>query len=135
MNELLIKIYHWKQHWEESFCFSLIWQAENSGNKLSLILSSRRTVSYRNQSIDWFLYDNGLRLKRVKKKLLPNNLSLNFSNEGLVRIRYWPNIYRLLHLFWQNFISRAMYLECKVVTFWVISSTMPEWSLLLWLVC
>ena len=40
--------------------------------QLLLILSRRRPLSYRNQSIDlqsksmdWFLYDNGLRLKRV----------------------------------------------------------------------
>ena len=39
----------------------------------SLTLSRRRPLSYRNQSIDlwsklmdWFLYDNGLRLERVK---------------------------------------------------------------------
>ena len=37
-----------------------------------LTLSRRRPLSYRNQSIDWlvsmdwFLYDNGLRLERVK---------------------------------------------------------------------
>ena len=44
------------------------------GNKLnnSLTLSQRRPLSYRNQSIDllrksidWFLYDNGLRHERV----------------------------------------------------------------------
>ena len=40
---------------------------------LPLTLSRRRPLSYRNQSIDllrksidWFLYDNGLRLERVK---------------------------------------------------------------------
>ena len=31
-----------------------------------LALSWRRPLSYRNQSIDWFLYDNGLRHERVK---------------------------------------------------------------------
>ena len=41
--------------------------------ELVLTLSKRRPLSYRNQSIDllrksmdWFLYDNGLRLERVK---------------------------------------------------------------------
>ena len=37
-----------------------------------LILSWRRLLSYRNQSIDlldWFLYDNGLRNERVKRQL------------------------------------------------------------------
>ena len=43
---------------------------------ICLTLSRRRPLSYRNQSIDllrkpvdWFLYDNGLRLERVKKTL------------------------------------------------------------------
>ena len=42
-----------------------------------LTLSSRRPLSYRNQSInlqsksmDWFLYGNGLRHERVKEKYL-----------------------------------------------------------------
>ena len=41
--------------------------------QIILILSRRRPLSYRNQSIDlrnksmdWFLYDNSLRLERVK---------------------------------------------------------------------
>ena len=44
---------------------------------MSLTLSWRRPLSYRNQSIDllrklmdWFLLDNGLRHERVKGKLL-----------------------------------------------------------------
>ena len=43
---------------------------------VNLTLSRRRPLSYRSQSIDllsksvdWFLYDNGLRLERVKTKL------------------------------------------------------------------
>ena len=47
-------------------------QKEMTAN-CSLTLSRRRPLSYRNQSIDlrsksmdWFLYDNGLHLKRVK---------------------------------------------------------------------
>ena len=57
----------------------------------TLTLSRWRPLSYRNQSIDlrskfksmdWFLYDNGLRLERVKQKLLlwlqvPLNVCLN----------------------------------------------------------
>ena len=46
-----------------------------SVNSDYLTLSRRRPLSYRNQSInlpsksmDWFLYDNGLRLERVKSK-------------------------------------------------------------------
>ena len=52
----------------------------------SLTLSRRRPLSYRNQStdllrksMDWFLYDNGLRLERVKssveKELYSNSLN------------------------------------------------------------
>ena len=35
----------------------------------SLTLSWRRPLSYRNQSMDWFLYDKGLRHERVNGKL------------------------------------------------------------------
>ena len=49
-----------------------IWYQKNQ--QPSSILSRRRPLSYRNQSIDlqsksmdWFLYDNGLRLERVKR--------------------------------------------------------------------
>ena len=52
--------------------FFLTWH-----RKFFLTLSWRRPLSYRNQSIDllhksmdWFLYDNGLRHKRVKKAWL-----------------------------------------------------------------
>ena len=45
----------------------------NKVSNLTLTLSRRRPLSYRNQSIDlgsksidWFLYDNGFRLERVK---------------------------------------------------------------------
>ena len=44
-------------------------------NNVALTLSRRKPLSYRNQSIDlrsksmdWFLYDNGLRHERVKTK-------------------------------------------------------------------
>ena len=47
-----------------------------------LTLSRRRPLSYRNQSIDllcksvdWFLYDNGVRLERVKSNLSIKNLN------------------------------------------------------------
>ena len=50
----------------------------------NLTISRRRPLSYRNQSIDllrksvdWFLYDNGLRLERVKKKIWK---SCDYSN-------------------------------------------------------
>ena len=75
---------HW--HWMGKFAFTLenikvnmnllkisskIWK------KIILTLSWRRLLSYRKQSIDllcesmdWFLYDNGLRRERVKKEPL-----------------------------------------------------------------
>ena len=75
---------HW--HWMGKFAFTLenikanmnllkisskIWK------KIILTLSWRRLLSYRNHSIDllcesmdWFLYDNGLRRERVKKEPL-----------------------------------------------------------------
>ena len=34
---------------------------------LTFTLSWRGPFSYRNQSMDWFLYDNGLRHERVKE--------------------------------------------------------------------
>ena len=59
--------------------YNKIWVSVTYLIKISLInpltLSRRRTLSYRNQSIDllrksmdWFLYDNGLRHERVKRQ-------------------------------------------------------------------
>ena len=52
-----------------------------------LTLSRWRPLSYRNQSIDllcksmdWFLYDNGLRLKRAKDRLKDSNFGRMFIN-------------------------------------------------------
>ena len=61
---------HWFESWHTSFqCFYLFLL-------LYLTLSWQRPLSYRNQSInlrsksmDWFLYNNGLRHKRVKGTL------------------------------------------------------------------
>ena len=59
--------------------------------KAILILSWRRLLSYRNQSIDlgsksmdWFLYDNGLRHERVNKMHF-ESLELKYS----LAERYW----------------------------------------------
>ena len=75
---------------------------ERNAVMISLTLSGRRSLSYRNQTIDllrksmdWFLYDNGLRLERVNYaewyhyvdlseryylslRLIPESVSLNF---------------------------------------------------------
>ena len=60
-----------------------------------LILSWRRPISYRNQSIDllcksmdWFLYDIGLRYERVKKVLriiFRSNCSELFCKKGVLK--------------------------------------------------
>ena len=42
---------------------------------MSLTLSWQRPQSYRNQSFDWVLYDNGLRHERVKEALSPQRSS------------------------------------------------------------
>ena len=53
-----------------------------------LTLSWRRLLSYRNQSIDllrksmdWFLYDNGLRQERVKELIQNSKPNLDFFRE------------------------------------------------------
>ena len=54
-------------------------QHYDKNKKVGLTLSRRRPLSYRNQSIDlqsksmnWFLYDNGLRHERVKDEPILN---------------------------------------------------------------
>ena len=53
---------------------------------LTLTLSRRRLLSYRNQSIDllrksmdWFLYDNGFLLERVNRQLFEIITTLNWT--------------------------------------------------------
>ena len=60
-------------------------------SNIYLTLSWRRPLSYRNQSIDlksksgksmdWFLYDNGLRHKRVTRKLTLSKLRFSKCNK------------------------------------------------------
>ena len=59
-------------HFMSLVSFSTSWKHQKNSN-IILTLSRRRPLSYRNQSIDylrksvdWFLYDNDLRLERVK---------------------------------------------------------------------
>ena len=58
----------------------------SKNNKNHLYLSWRRPISYRNQSIDllrksmdWFLYDIGLRHERVKRKIVVVSTFLVFN--------------------------------------------------------
>ena len=72
-------------------------QGHNLQIKKSLTLSWRRSLSYRNQSIDllntsmdWFLYDNGPRHERVKMQLVLIFVvvSLHFSNLIVKTLQY-----------------------------------------------
>ena len=63
--------------------------------KRVLTLSRRRLLSYRNQSIDllcksmdWFLYDNGLRLERVKYPLECVNWT-SFRRFSVILVIHW----------------------------------------------
>ena len=64
-----------------------------SNSSISLTLSRRRPLSYRNQSIDllhksmdWFLYDNGLRLERVNEKHSIKILKCHIRRKGSRKI-------------------------------------------------
>ena len=66
------------------------WFAPND----SLTLSRRRPISYRNQStdllrksMDWFLYDIGLRPERVKRKQQRSNSTFSSLNLSNVNVR------------------------------------------------
>ena len=72
----------------------------------SLMLSRRKPLSYRNQSInllrkslDWFLYHNGLRLERVRRSkklksfLIQKNIKWNFILE---EAPWWGGFYEWL---------------------------------------
>ena len=72
----------------------------------SLMLSRRKPLSYRNQSInllrkslDWFLYHNGLRLERVRRSkklksfLIQKNIKWNFI---LKKATWWGRSYERL---------------------------------------
>ena len=67
---------------------------EKPSRHLSLTLSWRRPLSYRNQSIDlwsklmdWFPYDNGLRHERVKLKLKVNLYFPSFLENAFVSMK------------------------------------------------
>ena len=64
----------WRKKWRHDSTSVLHLKIEFKSWKLCLTLSRRRPLSYRNQSfdllpksMDWFLYDNGLRLERAKR--------------------------------------------------------------------
>ena len=61
-----------------------------TGARRILTLTRRRPISYRNQSIDllrksmdWFLYDNGLRHERVKLRMRINRTTFDFILHGI----------------------------------------------------
>ena len=66
----IVDISTFKSEFRNSY---FLWQFHSNNCSYSLTLSWRRPLSHRNQSIDlqsksmdWFLYDNGLRHERVK---------------------------------------------------------------------
>ena len=85
-------------------CRGWIMISSSSGNtftRLVVTLSRRRPLSYRNQSIDlqsksmdWFLYDNGLRHERVKQPIIAtgwkckSRFSQNIRQKILIAIRW-----------------------------------------------
>ena len=79
-----------------------------SNNFFCLTFSWRGLLSYRNQSIDlqsksmdWFLYDNGLRYERVKNSWV---FHLSFQL-----------IFQVVLLVESNFINRRLYLYCTFI--------------------
>ena len=77
---------------EKSFMMDKCWNVKGKTgvNSFHSTLSWRRTLSYRNQStdlfcksMDWFLYEYGLRDERVKFKLTPRFKKIFFLNDRL----------------------------------------------------
>ena len=110
-----------------------------------LTLSRRRPLSYRNQSIDllcksmdWFLYDNGLRLERIKsfshyqltgayymqethiqnlvKHMDTTDTTLMFSQVSITQMSTFLNIMILIHIFFVESFSRlhVSFQQCLV---------------------
>ena len=76
----------------------------------ALTLSWRRLLSYKNQSIDllrksvdWFLYDNGLRHERVKGKV---DISLTFLKGYTILEAYTTT--KIYHVKWNEFIGLSI---------------------------
>ena len=104
-------------------------QGEEQLSTLPLTLSWRRPLSYRNQSVDWFLYDIGLRHERVKMEGLRNighsmNLVLdtkksNFRNQKCLRfyISFIMTLYyKMRPLFYYKMRERFItkYVSCFI---------------------
>ena len=74
-----------------------------------LTLSRRRPLSYRNyllrKSMDWFLYDNGLRLERVKYYWIANNLKPRHVSDFVINcFRNCRGKRSKKTWFWDNFL-------------------------------
>ena len=70
-----------------------------------LTLSWRRPLSYRNQSIDWFVYDSGLRHERVKLEVLSSILNINFEIRLSIQLTkfLYPNFFnKEIRKAWSN---------------------------------
>ena len=84
----------WNKFSETRKIFSKNWITGFSLKVLRLTLSWRRPLSYRSHSIDllrksmdWFLYDNGLRQERVKNAVFPHKTSPSIGNVMTNRTR------------------------------------------------
>ena len=70
-----------------------------------LTLSWRRPLSYRNQSIDWFVYDSGLRHERVELEVLSSILNINFEIRLSIQLTkfLYPNFFnKEIRKAWSN---------------------------------
>ena len=84
--------------WVRIPLLSLVIVSRNNLTGRRLTLSWRRPLSYRNQSINlrsksmnWFLYDNGLRHERVNSVLLLSftNIKAQRPLDGRAKIKHW----------------------------------------------
>ena len=73
---------------------------------LCLTLSRRRPLSYRNQStdlrsksMDWFLYDNGLRLESVQQKIFIVSNWLSHLQQLIFTFSEWFYIQQKIYIF------------------------------------
>ena len=73
---------------------------------LCLTLSRRRPLSYRNQStdlrsksMDWFLYDNGLRLESVQQKIFIVSNWLSHVQQMIFTFSEWFYIQQKIYIF------------------------------------
>ena len=87
-----------------------------------LTLSWRRPLSYRNQyinllrkSMNWFLYDNGLRHERVKVKLFLSLTHFTSTNQKCLIFKTWVFFKICVLKISDNLFQRASLYDCLCV--------------------